>query len=81
MVKEEIYTWEEAISNAIEVSKQKLLDSNKKIIEIKKVEILNKQTKDSKIKLNLFISVIEDITKVVEVKKIEENSEKNDLQN
>ena len=81
MVKEEIYTWEEAISNAIGVSKQKLLDSNKKIIEIKKVEILNKQTKDSKIKLNLFISVIEDITKVVEVKKIEENSEKNDLQN
>lgn len=81
IVKEEIYTWEEAISNAIEVSKQKLLDSNNKIIDIKKVEILNKQAKDSIIKLNLFISVIEDITKIVEVKKTEENPEKKDLQN
>lgn len=81
IVKEEIYTWEEAVSNAIEVSKKKLLDSNKKIIEIKKVEILDKQTINSKIKLNLFISVIEDITKVVEVKKIEENPSENDLQN
>ena len=81
IVKEEIYTWEEAISNAIEVSKKKLLDSNKKIIEIKKVEILNKQTINSKIKLNLFISVIEDITKVIEVKKTEEKPNENNLQN
>ena len=78
IVKEEIYTWEEAISNAIEISKKKLLDSNKKIISIKNVEILNKQTINSKIKLTLFISVIEDITKV---KKPEEKSNENDLQN
>ena len=72
ILKEEIYTWEEAISNAIELSKKKLLENNSKIINIKKVEILDKQTIDSKIKLNLFISVEEDITKIVEVKKEEE---------
>ena len=80
ILKEEIYTWEEAISNAIELSKKKLLDNNNKIININKVEILNKQTVGPKIKLTLFISVEEDITKVVEVKKIEEN-EQNNLQN
>ena len=80
ITKEEIYTWEEAISNAIEVSKKRLLENNSKIIDIKKVEILNKQTINSKIKLNLFISVEEDITKIVEVKKIEEKEQK-DLQN
>lgn len=73
-VKEEIYTWEEAISNAIEISKKKLLDSNSKIIEIKKVEILNKKPIDSKIKLSLFISVTEDITKIIEIKKEDENN-------
>ena len=71
-VKEEIYTWEEAVSNAIEVSKKKLLESNSKILEITKVEILNRQSIDSKIKLSLFISVIEDITKVIEIKPIDE---------
>lgn len=81
IIKEEIYTWEEAVSNAIEASKNKLLDSNNKIVEIKKVEILDKQTINSKIKLSLFVSVIEDITKVIEVKKIEEEPKKNDLQN
>ena len=80
LIKEEIYTWEEAISNAVELSKKKLLENNNKIISIKKVDILNKQTIDSKIKLNLFISVIEDITKIIEVKKIEEQEQK-DLQN
>jgi len=79
-VKEEIHTWEEAISNAIEVSKKKLLDSNSKIAEIKKVEILNKQSIDSKIKLSLFISVIEDITKVIELKPQEEKTPENNLQ-
>ena len=78
IVKEEIYTWEEAISNAIELSKKKLLENNSKILKINKVEILDKYTKDSKIKLNLFISVEEDITKMVEIKK--EEIEENDLQ-
>lgn len=81
IIKEEIYTWEEAISNAIQESKKKLLESNKKIIEIKNVDILDKQAINTKIKLSLFVSVIEDITKVIEVKKIEIEETKNDLQN
>lgn len=80
ITKEEIYTWEEAISNAIDFSKKKLLDGNNKIINIKKVEILEKQAIGSKIKLNLFISVEEDITKIVEIKKNEE-AKQNNLQN
>ena len=81
IVKEEIYTWDEAVSNAIEVSKRKLLDSNNKIIDIKNVEILDKQTINSKIKLNLFISAIEDITKIIEVKELEAKPKENNLQN
>lgn len=77
IVKEEIYTWEEAISNAIELSKKKLLEKNSKIVSIKKVEVLNKETIDSIVKLDLFISVEEDITKIVEVKKEELEEEKN----
>lgn len=80
ITKEEIYTWEEALSNAIEISKKRLIENNNKIIGIKKIEIINKQTVNSKIKLNLFISVEEDITKIVEVKKTEEKEQK-DLQN
>lgn len=79
-VKEEIYTWEEAIFNAIELSKKKLLESNNKILKINNVEILKKQTIGSKIKLHLFISVDEDITKVTEVKKMDEEQPENDLQ-
>ena len=71
-VEEEIYTYEEAISNAIEVAKQKLKESNQKITKIKKVEILDKQTIGSKIKLKLFISVEEDITKIKELTKEKE---------
>ena len=81
IVKDEIYTWEEAISNAIELSKNKLLQNNNKIINIKKVEILNKQPGNSKIKLSLFMSVEEDITKIIEIKKLEEETEQNNLQN
>ena len=79
-ITEEIYTMEEAVSNAIALSKKKLLENNNKIIKVNKVDILEKNTIDSKIKLNLFISVIEDITKIVEVKKNEDEQQQNDLQ-
>ena len=81
ILKEEIYTYEEAISNAIEISKKKLLENNNKIIEIKKINILDKQAIGSKIKLNLFISVEEELTKIVEIKKDEEEKTKKDKQN
>lgn len=66
-IKEEIYTIEEAIAKAIELSKEKILSGNEKILKINKVEIINKEIMNSKIKLNLFISVTEDITKIIEI--------------
>jgi len=74
IVKEEIYTEESATQKAIELSKNKLLKSNTNIKEIKNIEILQKQNQNSKIKLELFVSVIENITKIIEIK---EENEKN----
>ena len=65
--KEEIYTEESAINKAIEVSKQKMLNSNKKILEFNNVIVIDKENLNSKIKVNLFISTTEDITKIVEI--------------
>lgn len=76
-IKEEIYTWETAVSNAVDFSKKKLLESNKKIKEIKKTQILNKSAVSTKVKLSLFISVIEDITKIVEIIPEEKPNENN----
>ena len=66
-IKEDIYTEEEATIKAIEISKQKLLGNNSKISEITETIVLNKENLGSKIKLNLFISVLEDITKIIEI--------------
>ena len=65
-IKEEIYTSETATEKAITVAKNKLKENNKNIIEIKNTLVLNKENLSSKIKLNLFISVIEDITQIKE---------------
>lgn len=65
--KEEIYTEESAINKAIEVSKQKMLNSNEKILEFNNVIVINKENLNSKIKVNLFISTTENITKIVEI--------------
>lgn len=65
--KEEIYTEESAINKAIEVSKQKMLNSNNKILEFNNVIVVDKENLNSKIKVNLFISTTEDITKIVEI--------------
>lgn len=76
-VKEEIYTEEEAIDKAIELSKKKIIESNDKIIEVNDIMIISKENLNSKIKLELFASVIEDITKIIEIKEeiIEENNQ------
>lgn len=66
-IEEEIYTLEQALSNAVELSKKKLLESNNKIKFIKKIQILNKQIVDTKIKVTIFIAATEDITKVIEL--------------
>ncbi len=65
-IKEEIYTSETATKKAIEVAQTKLTASNKNIVSIKETQALSKENLGSKIKLNLFISVIEDITKIKE---------------
>ena len=64
---EEIYTEESAINKAIEVSKQKMLNSNEKILEFNNVIVIDKENLNSKIKVNLFISTTENITKIVEI--------------
>ena len=63
---DEYYTEEEAIDNAIELAKDKLL-TNKTIKEIKDITILEENNYSSKISLKLFISVIENIGEYREI--------------
>ena len=73
-IKEQIYTQEEVIEKAIDKAKTKLLGKNNNIKEIKEVHILDKENLNSKVRLNLFISVIEDITEVIEIKEAQNES-------
>lgn len=61
---DEIYTTEEVINKAITLAETRLMSSNKKIDKIDKVSIIKKEEYDSKIKLDLFISVIEEIGEI-----------------
>ena len=61
---DEIYTTEEVINKAISLAESRLMSSNKKIDKIERVSIIKKEEYDSKIKLDLFISVIEEIGEV-----------------
>lgn len=61
---DEIYTTEEVINKAITLAESRLMSSNKKIDKIERVSIIKKEVYDSKIKLDLFISVIEEIGEV-----------------
>lgn len=61
---DEIYTTEEVINKAITLAETRLMSSNKKIDKIDKVSIIKKEEYGSKIKLDLFISVIEEIGEV-----------------
>ena len=61
-----IYTEEEAIAKAIKEVENKLQAKNSNIIEINKVLVLDKELLNSKVKLELFISTIEDITEIKE---------------
>lgn len=63
-----IYTEDEALNKAVSLAKEKLLNSNDKIEEIKQVKILDEyNTTNNTIKLKLFISTIEDITQVAPI--------------
>lgn len=61
---DEIYTTEEVINKAITLAESRLMSSNKKIDKIERVSIIKKEENDSKIRLDLFISVIEEIGEV-----------------
>lgn len=76
-IEEEIYTEEEATNKAIEVAKTKMQEKNNKILKINEVIIINKENLNSKVKLELFVSVDEDITKILEINQ-EELKEKKD---
>ena len=67
-IKEQIYTKEEVIKKATNEAKKKLLENNKNILEIEKIYILEEQNLNSKIKLSLFASAIENITDIQEIK-------------
>ena len=66
-LKEDIYTYEEAITKAKEESIKKLKIKNGKIKEIKTIEVINRENLSSKIKVDLFVSVVEDISKVISI--------------
>lgn len=68
IIKEDIYTSEEAIQKAVENVRLKIKEKNKNVIQIKDIQILDKEYLNSKVKLNLFVSAIEDITEIIEVK-------------
>mgnify|MGYP000114479371 FL=1 len=65
---EKIYTEEEVIKEAITYAKEKLQESNHNILKIKDYSIMKKENIGNKIKLKIFFSVIEDITKIEEIK-------------
>lgn len=58
---DDFLTEEEAIDKAINEGENKLISSNKKIESVNKIKIMSKEILSSKVKLKLFISVIEDI--------------------
>ena len=64
---DEIYTEEQVIDKAIILAEEKLVNSNNKIESIDKVSIIKKEDLGSKIKLNLFISVIEEVGEIQEI--------------
>lgn len=70
---DEIYTTEEVINKAITLAESRLMSSNKKIDKIERVSIIKKEEYDSKIRLDLFISVIEEIGEVKTLNEEESN--------
>ena len=66
IVKEGIYTPDEAIRIAIDTTIRKMKSNNSNIIELRHYKILSKQITNSKVKFSLFIATTEDITSIRE---------------
>lgn len=64
---DEIYTEEQVIDKAIVLAEDRLLASNSKIKSIDEVSVINKENLQSKIKLKLFLSVTEEVSKVIKI--------------
>jgi len=64
---DEIYTEDEVINKAIELSEKKLLSSNSKIESIDEVSVISKEDLGTKIKLKLFLSVTEEVSMIKEI--------------
>ena len=76
IVKDEVYPEDIALTKAKDYIKQKLIKDNPDIKEIKNITILSQETTDSTLNLKLFISAIEDIGELLEIKpQIDNNSE------
>lgn len=76
IVKDEVYPEDIALTKAKDYIKQKLMKDNPDIKEIKNITILSQETTDSTLNLKLFISAIEDIGELIEIKpQIDNNSE------
>ncbi len=67
IIKEEIYTPEEALEQAIQYTISKMKDKNKRIVKIKDTQVLTKINQNSKISLTIFVVTIEDITEIKEI--------------
>lgn len=65
IIKDEVYTEDIARVKAIDYIKNKMINDNRDIIEIKEVKILNESIDEDSIEFKLFIRVIEDIGEVV----------------
>ena len=71
----EIYTKEEAREKALAEVKNKLLNQNSKIIKINDITIIGEKDLSSKIELNLFVNVQEEITEIKEETNIIQQNE------
>ena len=68
IVKETIYTEDEAVSEALKLVEKGMKDKNDKIEGVKEIKILNKEFGGNTVKLKLFVSVNENITGKQEIR-------------
>ena len=71
-IKEEIYPMEQVVIKAKEEAVKRLMLGNKNIISIRDTQVLKRENKGTNVKLDLFVAVNEDITKIMEVSESEE---------
>lgn len=77
LIKDEVYTEDIARNKAIEYIKDKLMRNNSNIKKIGEVKILSTNSDVDSIKIDLFVSVIEDIGAVVSIDENEINTKLN----